>query len=110
MEDSGGIEKDSAVEHDNFVVRQSTGFAELVRSKLDKRLERQLHLGLGGDCMVMVEAGDQKGCFEGLLSGHRYLSRFGVAEVLGAEESCFGRDTVGPRLVDRGLIGERKAK
>lgn len=28
---------------------------------------------------------------------------------MGAEESCFDSDTVGPELVDRGLIGERKA-
>lgn len=70
MEDSNGIEEDLVLEHGDFVVQQSTGFAEVVRRKLDRRLDRKLRLGLGGDGMAMVEDADPKGRSEGLLSGH----------------------------------------
>lgn len=69
MEDFVGYAEDSVVPHDEFVVQQNTGFAEVVQSKLDRRLDRKLRLGLGGDCMVMVEAADPKGCSE-VRSGH----------------------------------------
>ena len=36
------------LKHDEFVVQQSTSFVEAGQSKLDKRLERNLHLDPGG--------------------------------------------------------------
>ena len=38
--------------------------------ELDRKLDRKLRLGLGGDYTVMVEVVDQKSCSEGRLSGH----------------------------------------
>lgn len=61
--------EDLMVEHDGFVVQQSTKFAGVVRSKRDRRLDRKLRLSLGGKCMVMLEAADPKGCTQGRLPG-----------------------------------------
>ena len=36
------------LQHDEFLVQQSTSFVEAGRSKLDKRLGRNLHLDPGG--------------------------------------------------------------
>ena len=105
MRDFGGIEKDSLAEHAGFDVQQRTGLAEVVQSKLDRKGDRKLRLGLGLDCIVRVEAVESKGCQQGLLSGDQCLSRFGYAEVTRPEGSRHDRHTVGLELTDRGLSG-----
>ena len=103
------IGENLVVEYDEFVVPEGTTFAEVVRDNLDSRPDRTSCLGLVEDYMVRVGIVDPTSCSGSLLSGDWCLSRLGYPEVIGAEESCFDRDTVGPELVDRELIGERKA-
>lgn len=98
------------MEFDVFVVRQSIGSAKVVPSELDRVRGRKLRWDLGGGCMAMEEAADPKGCFQRLPSGHWTLPRFVIAEVTGFEGSRFHRDTVGPELVGRGLIGGREVE
>ena len=109
MRDFGGIEENSLAEHAEFDVQQRTGLAEVVQSKLDRKGDRKLRLGLGLDCIVKVEAAESKGCQQGLLSGDQCLSRFGCAEVTRPEGSHHEGHTVGPELTGRALSGERRA-
>ena len=56
--------------HVECFVQQNTGLAEVVQSKLDRSVDRKLHLAHGGNSYVMLEAADPERCSPGRLSGH----------------------------------------
>ena len=70
MEDFGGVEEDLIGQCVRCVVLQSTGLVEVVRNKLDRRVDRMLRLSLGGHHIVTMEVADPLGCSRGLLSAH----------------------------------------
>ena len=55
------------MEHVEFDAQRSTVIAEFVRNMLNRRLDRKIHLGFGGECTVMVEAVEPKHCSESSL-------------------------------------------
>ena len=69
MGNFGTFEKDSVAEYAECDVSQSIGLVEVVQSKLDRKGDRKLRLGLDSDCTVRIEAADPKGFHQGLLFG-----------------------------------------